>query len=218
MKLGIQKSKSTGNNSCDIMVTEAVLQYYECEYNHRSLLIFLRKHSYGSLITEVAECLLKHGVQTTLVSANPNLFLPESWNKFALLTNPVNPTKDFHINEMIRVMDQGVMVRGAIPNVEIIENELDQERPVIISCNYNILHQIAGEEYDYALITGYDDKNFFLIEAFGKKEQRKYPKQVVMYAIHSLTAKNPLAGSIILTRKRTPEDVLRTEKLNDIES
>jgi hypothetical protein len=199
MKIAVPIVDQTTHFSCDLASVEGILQYYDKTYTRRTLLAYLHLHSYGSLLTEMADCLVQHGVQTTIVSANPHLFSRQDWDQFVLKSSAHNKKEEFHMNELHRVIKNGVYLVTLIPTAEMIEKQLDKKQPVIISCNWDVLHHLSGVTFDYAIISGYDKDTFQVVDAFHEKKVVKYPKSVVMYAIHSLTAQNPLAGSIILT-------------------
>ena len=127
-------------NTADFAVVAAMLDYYGLPYSVRSLNDYLHHHSYGSLMTEIADCLLQHGLETTLINANPLLFSKQVWDAIFLLDYPkTTPEKLPTLNEVQRVITKGVYLRRLLPSQALIDEEIANERPVVISYNPALL-------------------------------------------------------------------------------
>ncbi len=192
-------------NTSDFAVVATLLDYYGLPYSSRSLNDYLHHHNFGSLMTEIADCLLQHGLDTTLINADPNLFSRQIWNDLFLLDYPkTSPDKLPSMNEVERVVKKGVFLKRLLPSTDIIDGELAEERPVIISYNPALIETIRPQSVSHALLAPGDADHYTIYEPNFDNAVTLQPKQVVLYAITQVKSPDPTASSIILSKERTP--------------
>lgn len=190
----------------DFAVVATLLDYHGLPYSVRSLNDYLHHHSFGSLMTEVADCLLQHGLDTTLVSANPEIFSRSLWKKLFLLDYPhTDPNRIPTANEVERVIAKGVMLRQALPSLEMIDEQLDHQRPVIISYNPKLIEPLRKSRVTLGIITAYEGHHYQLFEPFYGNMLEMHEKKNVLLAIHAIQSPDPSANSIILSKVHTPQ-------------
>lgn len=203
--------------SSDFAVVAALLDYYGLPYSVRSLNDYLHHHNFGSLMTEMADCLLQHGVDTTLVNAHPELFSPDVWKALYLQDFPnTNPDKLPTINEAERVIKKGVYLRRALPSLELIDVEVSAERPVIIAYNAGLIDPLRGNVISHAILTMGDGEQYTLFEPSYENLITLQPKQTVLYAITQVRSPDPTAGSLILCKEHLPAPTAPPEPLPEI--
>lgn len=189
----------------DFSVVAALLDYYGLPYSVRSLNDYLHHHNFGSLMTEIADCLLQHGLDTTLVNSDPSLFSKEVWNALYLQDYPnTQPDNLPTVNEVERVMKKGVLLRRLVPSQELIDEEVNNERPVIISYNPALIDSIRGQDISHAILTAGDAENYTIFEPGYDDAISLQPKQTVLYSITQVHSSDPTANSIILSQERLP--------------
>jgi len=192
-------------NTADFSVVATLLDYYGLPYSVRSLNDYLHLHSYGSLMTEVADCLLQHGLHATLINANPLLFSKKIWDQIFLLDYPkTTPEKLPAIHEVERMMKKGVYLKRLLPSMSIIDEELARERPLIISYNPALVETMRPQGVSHAIISVGDAEHYMLFEPDYDNAFSKQPKQRVLYAITGIRSNDPSADSIILSTVKTP--------------
>lgn len=192
-------------NTSDFAVVAAMLDYYGLPYSVRSLNDYLHHHNYGSLMTEIADCLLQHGLETTLINANPLLFSKQVWDDIFLLDYPkTTPEKLPTLNEVQRVIAKGVYLRRLLPSIAIIDEELANERPVVISYNPALLETMRPQGVSQAIVTKGDVENYTVFEPDYGDLISLHPKLHVLFAITGIRSNDPSADSIILSKERTP--------------
>lgn len=159
-------------------------------------------------MTEIADCLLQHGVEATLINANPLLFSKQVWDQLFLQDYPrTTPEKLPTINEVERVINKGVFLKRLLPSTTLIDQEMAAERPVIISYNPALIDTMRPQGVSYALIAPGDETNYTLFEPDYENSIALYPKQHVIYAITGVHSIDPSADSIILGKEKTPAPV-----------
>ncbi len=192
-------------NTSDFAVVATLLDYYGLPYSLRSLNDYLHHHSFGSLMTEMADCLLQHGLEVTLINAEPALFSREVWNSLFLQDYPkTTPEKLPSMNEVERVVAKGVYLRRLLPSIEIIDSELAQERPVIISYNPALIDAIRPQSVSHAIVAPGDADHYMIYEPSYDNAITQQPKQTVLYAITQVHSTDPTASSIILSKEKVP--------------
>lgn len=192
-------------DTSDFAVVATLLDYYGLPYSVRSLNDYLHHHSYGSLMTEIADCLLQHGLNTTLINANPLLFSKQVWDQIFLLDYPrTTPEKLPTINEVERIVTKGVFLKRLLPSIEMIDNELTNERPVVISYNPAMIDTMRPQGVSHAILALGDEQHFTLFEPDYDDAVSQQPKQYVLYAIAGVKTNDPSANSIILSKEKTP--------------
>ena len=192
-------------NTSDFAVVATLLDYYALPYSVRSLNDYLHHHNFGSLMTEIADCLLQHGLNTTLINANPLLFSKQVWDQIFLLDYPrTTPEKLPTINEVERVVAKGVFLKRLLPSIEIIDAELAAERPVVISYNPALIETIRPQAVSHAIIAPGDAEHYMLFEPDYDNAVTLQPKLTVLFAITGIQSIDPSADSIILSKEKTP--------------
>jgi hypothetical protein len=192
-------------NTADFAVVAALLDYYGLPYSLRSLNDYLHHHSFGSLMTEMADCLLQHGLETTLVNAQPTLFSRQIWNSLFLQDYPkTDENKLPTTNEVERVIAKGVFLQRLLPSIKIIDKELENDRPVIISYNPALIDSLQPQGVSQGIVTYGDDTHYLLFEPSYDNRITQQEKQVVLYAINEVSSPDPTASSIILGKEKTP--------------
>jgi len=192
-------------NTTDFAVVAALLDYYGLPYSVRSLNDYLHHHTFGTLMTEIADCLLQHGIDTTLVNSDPELFSRPLWKKLFLQDYPrTDPKRLPTINEVERVIGKGVMLKQALPTTKLIDHELAKDQPVVIAYNPKLIEPIRSARISHGIITAVDGKDYQLFEPeFGNILEMR-PKKVVILAIMGIISSDPSARSIILGKERKP--------------
>ena len=192
-------------DTADFSVVATLLDFYGLPYSVRSLNDYLHHHPYGSLMTEIADCLLQHGLNITLINANPLLFSKQVWDQIFLLDYPrTTPEKLPTINEVQRVVSKGVYLKRLMPSIAMIDNELAHERPVIISYNPALIDSMRPQGVSHAILTKGDDATYSLFEPDYEESLTTQPKQYVLYAIAGVKTNDPAADSIILSSEKSP--------------
>lgn len=190
----------------DFAVVAALLDYHGLPYSVRSLNDYLHHHNFGTLMTEVADCLLQHGLDTTLVSANPELFSRVIWRKLFLLDYPkTDPNRLPTMNEVERVIAKGVILRQALASELIIDEQLEQQQPVIISYNPKLVDPLRSNSITLGIITAQEGDHYQLFEPFYENALELRPKKSVILAIHAVQSPDPSAKSIIFSKVHTPK-------------
>jgi hypothetical protein len=199
------RTTATNLSASEFAVVVAMLDFYGLPYSTRSIGDYLHHHNYGILMTEIADCLLQHGLTSTFVSADPNLFSRPAWNALYLQDYPqVNPSKLPTVNELDRIVAKGVLLRRLLPSKEIIDKELEADRPVVISYDPAMLESIRAKSVSQAIISAKTDEEYTVFEPHFGNTTTNYPKESVILAITQLTSLNPTAKSIILTSEKLP--------------
>lgn len=199
MLLSVRRPRAARQLSSDFATAKAILNFYEQPQTTRSLSNYLGRHNYGSLVTELAECLHQHGVKATLVTANPNIFERASWDKFRLRKHGKSAIEELQINEYTRVIEAGVLLRAQVPTEEIIDQSIHKHHPVIISLSNEAIRETLGSMTEFGIITGYDHESYTVVDFGSVGRARRFPKQLVIFALHSLSSEDPTSGTIILT-------------------
>lgn len=201
----------------DFAVVAALLDYHGLPYSVRSLNDYLHHHAFGSLMTEVADCLLQHGLETTLVSANPELFSRALWKKLFLLDYPhTDPNRVPTANEVERVIAKGVMLRQALPSFEMIDEQLEQEQPVIIGYNPKLIEPLRKSTVTLGIITAQENGMYQLFEPFYENLLEMHEKKTVLLAVQAVQSPDPSANSIILSKVHTPRPTTSPGPLPEI--
>lgn len=199
MKLNIRRPRGSSLNTSDFATARAILNFYEISYSQETLETYLGHHSFGTLVTEFSECLYNHGISSTIVTANPFIFERGAWDTFQLKKIGRNQMEEFQINEYVRVVELGVKLRAEVPTEGIIDEQLRHHHPVIILLDNGMIHSTLGTNMDFGIITGYDNDSYTIVDFSANGRARKFPKQVVMFALHAVSNGNPTSGAIILT-------------------
>jgi hypothetical protein len=199
MLLHLRRSRRNFSSSSDFAAVRAILNYYEISFTQDTLETYIGHHSFGTLITEVAECLHNHGVLSTIVTANPFIFERGAWDTFQLKKVGRNQMEEFQINEYVRVIELGVKLQPEVPTEGIIDEQLRHHHPVLILLDSGMIHSTLGTDMDYGIITGYDNESYTIVDFSAGGRARKFPKNVVMFALHAVSSGNPTSGAIILT-------------------
>ncbi len=207
------------SSSCDVGVTQTVLDYYQKSYTDRSLSTYLKSHPYGSLATEIADCLLKHGIQPLIRTANPSIFSTAAWEKFALALRNRGISQVFTQNEFERVIKNGVYVSTVPPTLAEIEKELAEHRPVIISFISPAALEQLDDYFHYAVLIGQNGEMFQTIDSFPQRTPSEIPKTLVFNELLNVASGNPNAGLVIFTRLMPPVTATAPtdEKLPELE-
>jgi ABC-type bacteriocin/lantibiotic exporter with double-glycine peptidase domain len=203
MPLAVPHLRTQAQNDCDIAVCQSLLQFYDLPVTRRSLLVFLHQHRFGSTITEIAECLLHHGLKTTLVSANPFLFSHDRDEYFSDALGETAEKYRSHVKELQRVLESGVLLKTQVPTVKILKTQLAQKHPVIVSLNRAILTKELGVIFHYAIVTGIEGNTATLMDPASPHKSITIPLTLLEFSITSLTAINPFAGTILLSEPFT---------------
>jgi hypothetical protein len=189
----------------DFTVVATLLGYYGLPYSVRSLNDYLHHHTFGTLMTEMADCLLQHGLDSTLVSSNPELFSRPLWKK---VFQQDFPKTDSHRmpseNEVERVIAKGVMLRQAMPSTKLIDEELKNERPVLVAYNPKLIEPIRNESHSYGLIMAKEDDTYQLFEPYYDNALELRPKKVVLLSVLGTHHLDPSGNSLIFGKERTP--------------
>lgn len=195
-------------STSDFAVVAALLDYYGLPYTQRSLNDYLHRHSFGSLMTEIADCLQQHGVETTLINANPLLFTKKVWDQVFLLDYPkVTPEKLPPFNEVDRVIAKGVYLKRLLPSITILDEQMAAERPVVISYNPALIDSLRPQGVSHALIAPGDESTYTLFEPDYENSIAQFSKQHILYAITGVHSIDPSADSIILGKPKAPAPV-----------
>jgi hypothetical protein len=156
-------------------------------------------------MTEIADCLLQHGIETTLINANPLLFTKKVWDQVFLLDYPkVTPEKLPTYNEVERVIAKGVYLKRLLPSIPMLDEEMSAERPVVISYNPALIDSIRPQGVSHALVAPGDEKNYTLFEPDYDNSIALFPKQHILYAISGVHSIDPSADSVILGKPKVP--------------
>jgi len=184
----------------DLAITEAILDYYDRPHSARSIRAFLHQHPFGSYITEIADCLCQHGIETTLVTAHPELFTSKVWESISADFR-AEKSRTSSLTEVTRVIKKGVLLQHRVPTISLIETELEKRQPVIINCDLRFLQNETDVDLSFAIIVAADDETFSITDSLLGDRIKKYPKKTVLYAITENMSRHPTAGSILLTRE-----------------
>lgn len=189
----------------DFAVVATLLEYYGLPYSVRSLNDYLHRHTFGTLMTEMADCLLQHGIDSTLVSSNPELFSRPLWKKVFQQDFPkTDPNRIPSVNEVERIIGKGVMLRQAMPSINLIDEEIKQERPVLVTYNPKLIEPIRNENFSYGLIMAEDENSYQFFEPYYDNLLELRPKKTVLLAILGVKSFDPSGNSLIFGKERTP--------------
>jgi hypothetical protein len=202
MQLHLPEHTHFQSTACDIATTQIILDYYNRPYTSRSLLNFLNTHAFGSLTTEIADCLQQHGVQTTIMTANPMVFSADAWRNFF---NDMAHAREYFeqfTHEFERVVKTGVYVIQKVPTLAVLEQELAEKRPFIMSFTSAPMRETLDTILHYAVVFGYTEENFLMIDSFPGYAPTQIPKSFITNELQNITAGNPNSGIVILTRPK----------------
>jgi hypothetical protein len=202
MQLNLPEHTHFQSTACDIATTQIILDYYARPYTSRTLLNFLNAHAFGSLTTEIADCLQQHGVQTTIMTANPMVFSAEAWRNFFNDMSHAREYFDRFTHEFERVVKTGVYVIQKVPTIEMLEQELEAKRPFVMSFTSAPVRETLDTILHYAVVFGFNEDNFLMIDSFPNYEPTQIPKQFILNELQNITAGNPNSGIVILTQPR----------------
>ena len=189
----------------DFSVVATLLEYYGLPYSVRSLKDYLHHHTFGTLMTEMADCLLQHGLDPTLVSSSPELFSRPLWkNVFQQDFPKTDPHRIPSVNEVERVIGKGVMLRQAMPSTKLIDEELSKERPVLVTYNPKLIEPIRNESFLHGLIMATDGVSYQFFEPYYDNALELRPKKVVLLSVLGTRHLDPSANSLIFGKERTP--------------
>lgn len=204
-------------NSSDLAVAAALLDYYGLPYTQRSLTDYLHQHVFGSLMTELADCLFQHGLNTTLLTAEPNLFTREVWKELYLLDYPKTlPDQLPSVNEVERIIKKGVLLRRVLPAIPEIDQELAAGRPVVISYAPALLDPLRQPGISQAILTPGDEQTYTVFEPLLDAQTTRQPKTSLLLAITQGQSKDPTARSVIFSTVRQPAPTAPPEPLPEI--
>jgi hypothetical protein len=202
MQLHLPEHTHFQSTACDIATTQIILDYYDKTYTGRSLLRFLNTHAFGSLITEVSDCLQQHGVQSTIMTANPMVFSADAWRNFFNDMVHAREYFDRFTHEFERVMKSGVYVIQKVPTIETLQKELDAKHPFVMSFTSAPMRETLDTILHYAVVFGYTEDSFLMIDSFPGYKPTQIPKQFIMSELQNITAGNPNSGIVILTQPK----------------
>jgi hypothetical protein len=186
-------------NAYDVTTVETVLSFYGKKYTLQSLLSYLHQHSFGSTITEVADCLQQHGVSTTIVAGNSGFFNAVNWERILTPKNhEVNPSNQG--SEFERVMKKGVRLLRQIPTQKMIEEQLQNNHPVLTFLRSNAFFPQIDGFLHYVLLAGEEENHFLCVDVLPRRQTLKIEKSLIIQDIINMDPIDPNTGSIIFTK------------------
>jgi len=205
MKHGSFTPQSHTFDTTEFKIVAALLDYYALPYSVRSLTDYLHRHNYGSLMTEVADCLLQHGLITTLITANPELLNRDAWRAVHNLEYPfIDPNRLPTLTDIERVISRGVLLKKLPPSLALIDEEIAQGYPVMISYVPSLIIGIRELGNSLAIIVAGDEENYTLFEPAFANVLTLCSKKTCLFSILEVKSADPSAASLLTMREKTP--------------
>lgn len=210
-----------GTLECGAACTKMILNYHghDVSYDTINNAIPVRD-GFGLYIYEIGSYLISLGYETTITGLNTNFanikmidanshvikdhiqahqkdeYYAKKWEKFQ---DGFGTLFDF--------IDQGGQLATQITSEKTIKNHLDADQPVLVALTSNFLYdKIYRHNEHFALITGYDDNNFYMNDPgyYNPEGQKQiFSIEQTMYAIHANTAPSVEGGMILTVKPRS---------------
>lgn len=218
MKLDVPLYAQQTKDDCLIETTRMLLAYHCIEKTADEIKESMEKETeysgVGSYLPQAGTYLQSLGFETEIVSMNPHLFVlkDKGISKHDVLSrfekiktyNKDNERNTKVIIYFSEYLNAGGKISPTIPSSKDIETEIENKSPVLVVTTTRFLFQDTPKFNTHALlITGYDDKNFYVNDPgpspyAGKKELLK---EHLMYGIYA-TAHGDFDNAAILKVKK----------------
>ena len=159
----------------------------------------------GTYLYDNGLVILKEGLDTELITANPLIFSQEvrqemriknNLSKYLLKTEENNPKLKVPLSLFRKFLTNGGKVKVEIPKILHIKNALDKERLIIALVYGRALGKNEGD-FHFVIVSGYKKGHLYINNPGLTTRQGWFTESDFLYALHSSTCVDVDNGSLL---------------------